>query len=115
MTWVIRDGKLVEKTYAPSLARSDLPCPSIIRDGLLEPLRNMADGRLYDSKRAMSAATKAAGCIEVGNEVPKVASRADPPPVSQSEVAEAYCKVRDGYKPTVTVGKVDGTEAGWIE
>jgi hypothetical protein len=70
---------------------------------------------MYDSKRAMSAATKAAGCIEIGNEMPKLASRADPPPFSKSEVEEAYRKVRDGYKPHSDMEEVTPTETGWTE
>ena len=32
----------------------------------------MADGRMYDSKAAFRRATKAAGCIEIGNETAAV-------------------------------------------
>lgn len=34
----------------------------------MAPTRHMADGRTYDSKSKFREATKAAGCIEVGNE-----------------------------------------------
>lgn len=35
----------------------------------MEPTKHMANGLMYDSKAAFRKATKAAGCIEVGNEV----------------------------------------------
>ena len=38
----------------------------------MDPTRHMADGKTYTSKAAFRAATKAAGCIEVGNEVSTV-------------------------------------------
>jgi hypothetical protein len=41
--------------------------PSIRPDGMAD-LRNMADGKMYDSKSAYYAAVKAAGCEIVGNE-----------------------------------------------
>lgn len=34
----------------------------------MEPTRHMADGKLYTSKHKFRAATKAHGCIEVGND-----------------------------------------------
>lgn len=34
----------------------------------MQPLRHMANGRMYDSKAAFRQATKDAGCIEVGSE-----------------------------------------------
>lgn len=41
----------------------------IISDTMNET-RHMADGRIYTSKSAFRKATRAAGCIEYGNEVP---------------------------------------------
>lgn len=48
--------------------------PAVISDALngIHGLRNHADGRVYDSKRAFSDATRRAGCVEVGNESPTV-------------------------------------------
>jgi hypothetical protein len=43
--------------------------PGVIRDEM-EPTRHMADGRYYTSKSRFREATKAAGCREVGNEIP---------------------------------------------
>lgn len=39
----------------------------VIRDEM-EPTRHMADGNHYTSKAKFRAATKAAGCYEIGNE-----------------------------------------------
>lgn len=41
----------------------------------MDPTRNHADGRMYTSKKQFSAATKRAGCIEVGNELPYIERR----------------------------------------
>lgn len=47
--------------------RSRLSCPHVISDHM--PLtQSMADGRYYDSKSAISAATRRAGLRELGND-----------------------------------------------
>jgi hypothetical protein len=62
------DGRQVfRRVSEPTSARSDLACPMVISDHM-PPTQSMADGRIYESKRGISAATKAAGCIEIGNE-----------------------------------------------
>lgn len=48
-------------------ARSHLPAPMIIMDGL-DPTLNHADGRRYTSKSAYYKAVRAAGCEVVGND-----------------------------------------------
>lgn len=50
-----------------NLARSDLPTPRLIRDGL-DDVWNPVDGRTYDSKSAYYNAVKAAGCEIAGND-----------------------------------------------
>lgn len=75
-TYVIRDGALVEKHLATPLHDAS-DAPNVIRDGM-DTLRNMADGRFYDSKRAFSRATRAAGCVEIGTE--KLTIKAPPKP-----------------------------------
>ena len=113
MTWVIRNGELVEKTYDLPAARSSLPCPNVIRDGLLEPLQHQANGRWYDSKRGMEKADRESGCICVGNESPKQPSP-DPLPPVREDVIQAYQKVRQGYKPQELTEKDVPKESGWI-
>lgn len=104
---------MVEKEYSPNPSRSNLSCPNIIRDGLDEPLRHMADGRMYDSKRAMERADKESGCVCVGNEEPKKLS---PEPMTpwKDEVIQAYEKVKQGYKPEPITEKNVPTESGWV-
>lgn len=52
-----------EKCYrAPSSS-----APYVISDSM-EPTKHMATGRMIDSKRAFSRETRAAGCVEIGNE-----------------------------------------------
>lgn len=63
-TFVYRNGKLVEKSKAEPLDRVH-----VISD-TMNPTRNHADGRVYDSKAKFRQATKASGCIEIGNERP---------------------------------------------
>jgi hypothetical protein len=66
-TYVIRDGVLIDKTDAAPLHSEASRAPGYISDHM-DPTRHMADGRLYDSKSEFRKATKAAGCVEVGNE-----------------------------------------------
>lgn len=54
-----------------------------VHDDTMPALRHMADGRIYESKSRFRAATRAAGCIEVGND--PVASR--PPSRKQRDEA----------------------------
>jgi hypothetical protein len=117
VTLVYRGGKMVEKSFAAAFdgpsVRSDLPCPNIIRDGLLEPLQHQVTGRFYESKRAMAAADKEAGCVCVGNE--KMESKPwAPPPISNDEIDRAYQKVSQGYKPApLPDNDGAGNESGW--
>jgi len=114
MTWVFRNGEMVEKT-GPVInpARSSLPCPNVIRDGLSEPLQHQANGRWYESKRAMEKADREAGCVCIGNETPPP-SRPELPEITMADVEKAYAKVEQGYKPTIPVEKVDNPETGWV-
>lgn len=50
-----------------NLARSDLPTPRLIRDGL-DDVWNPADGKTYSSKSAYYAAVKAKGLEIAGND-----------------------------------------------
>jgi len=88
--YVMRDGELVLKTRAaPNPARSDLPCPAIRADGM-DQTWNPATNKLYDSKSAYYADTKAAGCEIVGNDTSVIKERPEyePPNVEQS-IADA--------------------------
>ena len=64
-TFVYRNGKVVEKRYAPG--RGDVKGIHIIRDEM-DPTKHMANGRMYTSKAKFRQATRDAGCVEVGND-----------------------------------------------
>lgn len=66
-TYVMRKGELVDKQFAPPLVEVYGEAPFVISDCMSET-RHMANGRYYTSKSEFRKATKAAGCIEVGNE-----------------------------------------------
>jgi len=51
------------------LIQSYVDATHVITDNM-DQLRNMADGKYYDSKSEFRKATKAAGCIEYGSEIP---------------------------------------------
>ena len=96
-TYVLRDGMLVEKAYAPSLARSHLSAPMIISD-TTRPFFSHADGKMYDSKSSYYRTLKE-------RDLRIVEEQLGPPQnysgnlVTEAEIGEAYKKVRDGYKP----------------
>ena len=74
-TYVIRDGKLVEKTAANADPRVHL-----ISDHL-DYVLNPATGLRYDSKSAYYKAVRAAGCEIIGNEKIPERKQIDPGPV----------------------------------
>ena len=68
--WVYRDGKLVDRNYAPPRVRGLVPArnaPNVITD-IMEPTRHMATGRYHTSKSEFRKDTAASGCVEVGND-----------------------------------------------
>jgi hypothetical protein len=88
-------------------ARSALPCPAIIRDGL-DDVQNPVDGKIYDSKSAYYQAVKNAGCEIVGNEAEKMVSpSAARSNVGRDEISAALGKVKQGYKPELEYEKED--------
>lgn len=77
-------------------ARSDLPCPMLVRDDI-GAVKSMQDGKFYDSRSALYRSYKDQGVriMEAGEEP----SRPQRPPVTKAEIAEAVQKVKQGYKP----------------
>lgn len=59
----MRDGALVLKSDARPINAG----PYIISD-TMDAIRSMADGQMYDSKRAYAKGVRAAGCEIVGND-----------------------------------------------
>ena len=78
---------MVDKTllYADYVVGS---APGVISD-TMDATRHMADGKLYTSKSAFRAATKAAGCVEVGNETPTLLKPRKPIPLDRGARREA--------------------------
>jgi len=66
-TYVMRDGKLVDKRHAAPLNPATDPRLYVIGD-VMDTLQHPATGRYYDSKARFRADTRATGCIEVGND-----------------------------------------------
>lgn len=90
-TYVYRDGKLIEKSKAAPLGGvfviSDTMAPTI----------NHADGKRYDSKAKFRAATRSAGCIEVGNErVPERAPQKLDKRERREHIRQAIYELRNG-------------------
>lgn len=67
--WIdLGDGRSVyRKMPEPDTARSSLAAPMVMKDAFDRPVQCMADGMLYESKRAMSAAHKRMGYVELGD------------------------------------------------
>lgn len=89
---------MVEKN--PENNSSD--APYIISDEM-QPLRHMADGKMYSSKHKFREATKASGCIEIGNE--DVTKPRKPIPLDRrqrrEDIRRAIHDLRDGRAPTI--------------
>ena len=66
-TYVMRNGKLVDKRIAPPKGVKLGKANYVISDEMAET-RHMADGNYYTSKKKFRQATRDAGCVEVGNE-----------------------------------------------
>lgn len=100
--FLYRDGKLVAKRHIRNddvlRIKSLFPSPYVRLDGM-SPMKSMGDGKSYDSKSAYYSSLKAQGYrIVEDSEIGKPAEY----PVADSvktDVAEAYKKVKDGYKP----------------
>lgn len=98
-TYVMRNGRLVEKNLAGPL-HVPTTAPGIISD-TMDPTRHMATGRYFTSKAAFRAETKAAGCVEVGND-PSIYKPRKPIPMSREQRREDIRRViynlRNGIK-----------------
>ena len=67
-------------------------------------LRNMADGKYYDSKHAFRAATKAAGCQEYGNETAALTKPRKRVPLDRAkrrdDIRRTIYELRNGIRRT---------------
>lgn len=87
-TFVYRNGKLVDKRYAAPKHASQSARHHVISDEM-EPTRHMADGNYYTSKKKFREATRAAGCVEVGNETSTLLKKREPVRLDPRERREA--------------------------
>lgn len=68
--WICRPGPDGHAVFIPvTPANPSAPIGVVVHQDSMDPLVNHANGRIYDSKSEFRKATRAAGCIEVGNEV----------------------------------------------
>lgn len=104
MKYLWHNGQWVPavRSYKPRVG------PYIITD-TMPALMNHADGRLYDSKSAFRAATKAAGLVEIGNDVPTAPAPRERIGGLEQDVARAYEMVEQGYQtpPLDTISSGD--------
>lgn len=69
--------KYEEKAHLQMTKGNELVTMNFISDSMPET-RHMADGKYYSSKKAFRDATKAAGCIEIGNETKYLKKKREP-------------------------------------
>lgn len=72
-----------EYDYEPS------PRVHVIQD-TMDATRHPINGRMYESKSEFRKLTKAAGCVEVGNDPLPRGERRGPPPGLKDELLRAY-------------------------
>ena len=67
--WIdLGNGRSVYRKITDKIsARSSLAAPSVMNDAFDKPTLCMADGMLYESKRAMSSTHKSMGYLELGD------------------------------------------------
>ena len=79
------NGLVAAEVYYPwRYGHADGVAPAYISDHM-DPTKHMADGRIYDSKAKFRAATRAAGCIEVGNETAAITKPRTPIALGRGE------------------------------
>lgn len=87
--------------------RSDLASPRVLRDAFDKPVQSMADGKWYESKRALAATHKASGnphgedFIELGNEAPPTVEHKHDERKLRDDLREAIADVKAGRVPEV--------------
>ncbi len=70
-TYVIRNGKCVEKYGPEDIQEERGQAPSVISDYLPGSLKHHGTGKRTDSKSDFRKMTKASGLTEYGNDAPK--------------------------------------------
>lgn len=99
--YVYRNGILVEKHLAEPL-HAQSAAPNVLNDEM-PPTQHMATGRMFTSKAAFRAETKAAGCIEVGND-PAISRPRPMIPLSREkrreDIRRTIYNLRNGIRET---------------
>jgi hypothetical protein len=99
-TYVIRNGELVDKRFAEPQYQTD-SAANVISD-TMDSTRHMADGNYYESKSEFRKATKAAGCIEYGSEIPTLLKPRKPIPLDRAkrrdDIRRAIYELRNGIR-----------------
>jgi hypothetical protein len=85
-TYVYREGVLVPKHLAEPRFTANA-APNVISD-IMPETRHMANNKHYTSKSEFRKATKAAGCIEIGNETATLLKPRQPVTMSRTQRRE---------------------------
>jgi hypothetical protein len=84
------DKELQQFVEASQVDTSDQRLTPYVHDDTMAPSWHPADGRMYDSKSAFRRTTRAAGCVEVGNDYQSESRKREYKPLSwKQEIAEA--------------------------
>lgn len=98
-TYVMRDGKLVEREKAAPLPGGG--AFYVISDEMA-PTRHMADGQHYTSKAKFRAATRAHSCVEIGNETATVLKPRKPVALDRGrrrdDIRQAIHQLKEGRR-----------------
>lgn len=66
----------------------------------MQPLQHPVSGQTVDSKSQFRAMTRAAGCVELGNDAPAVpAARNGGTQERRNDIERAWQKLEQGYRP----------------
>ena len=104
MKYVWHDGGWVEAAL-----RSATAAPFVISD-TMQPLQHPVSGAVVDSKSAFRAMTRAAGCVELGNDAPAAPMSPGNAGSLRQDIHRSWQKLEQGYRPmqppTVVQGDV---------
>lgn len=94
--------KYYEKAHL-QMTKGNQPVTMNFISDTMDATRHMADGKYYTSKAAFRAATKAAGCIEIGNETKYLQKPRKPVKLDRrkrrEDIKKAISDLRNGNAP----------------
>ena len=98
VTYVFRNGKLVDKSRAKPLHSSN--AASYVISDIMDSTQHMASRRWHTSKSEFRKDTRAAGCIEIGNETSTVLKPRQPikidPAKRRDDIRRTIYDLRNG-------------------